>query len=95
MINVIKQNGKLIGQYRRFLDKTLYRLNDYDYLMSEIIKQLEQDEKSDLFTYGNFNVTEMYTDFFGTSYFVQFEFIPNKELLEELKIVAERLQIGL
>ena len=95
MINVIKQDGKLIGHYRRFLDKKLSIKNAYDYLVNDITKQLEQDEKSDLFTYENFNVTEMYNDFFGTSYFITFEFVPNKEKLKELKTVTERLQIGL
>jgi hypothetical protein len=98
MISVAKQDNKLIGIYQTFLptEEVIcilpYTLKDY--ILNKLYQELDEQDESGLFTYnilGGTNEQEL----FGLKCEIVFEFIPNKELIEELKIITERLQIGL
>jgi hypothetical protein len=96
MINVYKQNGKLIGVYQILLNKELLQtLTDVkSYVTETLIKELKQEDNSELFTYNILTVNDC-EDLFGCKYEVIFEFIPNKEFIEEIKVMTERLGVGL
>ena len=99
MINVYKNGERLIGVFKSFISFT--ELQDKDHLtgLKEIITEqllieLDKEENSGLFAYKILNIIHE-NDIFGYQFVVEFEFVPNKELVEELKVVSERLEIGL
>ena len=98
MINIVKQNGKLLGIYQEFFSEDILMAEkDFNtYLYNRLMKELEVEDTSGLFTYKIIEqAKEVSKDLFGISYAIIFEFVPNKDLVEELKVLAERLEVGL
>jgi hypothetical protein len=100
MIKILRQGDKLIGVYEKHTPfaelKEIHHLDMRLYLLNSLIKELEENDKSELFSYNIIEVKESLSpDLYGSNSEIIFEFIPNKELVEELKVVSERLQIGL
>jgi hypothetical protein len=100
MINVYKLGDKLIGSYKVFItNEELQRLGDSEitsYYMNNLIEELKKEDTSGLFEYKILEVKKMESeDLYGMEYEIIFEFIPDKIFIEESKLVAERLQIGL
>jgi hypothetical protein len=98
MINVIRENGKLLGVYRLYIsnEEIMNIIPDSinQYIIDKLYEELKNDDSSNLFSYTIINCNNT-NDLFGKNYEIIFEFVPNQELLNELKIVTERLQIGL
>jgi len=98
MINIVKKDGKLIGIYQEFFsDEILVIEKDLkNYIYNRLIEELKIEDTSGLFTYEIIeSAQEVSKDLFGVSYAIVFEFVPNKELVAELNLVAERLEVGL
>jgi hypothetical protein len=94
----MKQGNKIIGIYTIYM--TLIELSAIRYVSNfvaeKLMKELKKDDSSDLFSYDVISIKGDETpDFFGMNYTVVFEFVPNKELVEELKLLAERMEVGL
>lgn len=98
MINVLRQGDKLIGIYDTILtNEMITTIADIkQYLIDSLMAELKAQDESDLFTYQILEINEdAVPDLFGRRCAVAFEFIPNKELVEQLKVVHERLGVGL
>jgi hypothetical protein len=98
MINIVKKDGKLIGIYEIVLsnEELMMQKDIKKYIVDSLMNELNKEDNSDLFTYNILEVNECTdTDLYGRKCGIVFEFVPNAELVEELKLVAERLQIGL
>lgn len=98
MIQVYKQGNKIIGVYTLFLStQTLLVTKELkNYVMNKLLEELKKEEQSELFTYDIMKINlEESEDLFGKNCVIIFEFVPNKEMVDELKYLAERLQIGL
>jgi hypothetical protein len=94
----MKQGNKIIGIYTVYI--TLPELSAIRFISNHVtdklLEELKKDDSSDLFSYEVISVKADETpDFFGINYTVVFEFVPNKELVEELKLLAERMEVGL
>ena len=98
MINIVKKDGKLIGIYQEFFSDELLMVEKdlKNYIYNRLIEELKIEDTSGLFTYEIIeSAKEVSKDLFGVSYAIIFEFVPNKELVAELNLVAERLEVGL
>jgi hypothetical protein len=96
MINVFKKDNQLIGVYKIFLsNEELLSIKDTKSHVNDLLLvELQKDDSSYLFTY-NILTINAFNDLFGVIVEILFQFIPNQEIMKEIKIVAERLQVGL
>jgi hypothetical protein len=98
MIEVYRIGDKIFGQYKIFISNAELMNIRYvsNYLSDKCLTELKKQENSEIFTYNIIKATLSDTpDLFGRLGEVIIEFVPNKELAEELKLVTERLIIGL
>jgi len=98
MINVVRKNGKIIGIYEIMLstEELAIQKDIKKYTVDSLINELMEEDKSDLFTYDILEVSEYRdTDLYGIKCRIVFEFVPVPGLIEEIKEVTERLQIGI
>jgi hypothetical protein len=98
MINVIKKDNKILGICRIYVpnETLLIENNPKEYLINLVMNEIKSQVDVELFTYENIEIKEdLLPDLYGKDYTVTFEFVPNKAYVETLKLVSERLQIGL
>lgn len=99
MINIFRDNkGKLMGVYEELLTNQILLIEKdvKSYITSRLFEELKKEDTSGLFTYNIIKIGELTSpDLFGKSYYIMFEFVPNKELVEEFRYLSERLEVGL
>lgn len=99
MINIFRDNkGKLMGVYSEYLSHALLMVEKDlpSYIYKNWIEELAKEDTSGLFTYKIIESSkEVSRDLFGVNYAIIFEFVPNKELIEEFRVLNERMEIGL
>jgi hypothetical protein len=97
--NIIRTDGRLIGEFRSYISfEALVNKSHIEeikeIITNQLFEELAREDTSGLFTYKILNII-YHEDLFGYMFDVTFEFIQNKVLVEQLKIVSERLETGL